>query len=675
MSRSPRRPTLQFGPSSSFHGFTSYETSAFNDVEPARVVRELIQNSLDAAVDAGELTAIVRFRVSSMRRSDVPDLPGYEKSFKSAVKLQKSVNADGRLPDTAKQVVNQIEYGLRKLKRGRHHELVVMDNGIGLDDRSMHSILGNGASSKIDGTGSYGVGHLAAMATSDLRYALYAAVNPDGERIAAGNAVLASMPGRSGEASSRDSNGYLVKKLLSGANGRFYEFLTGEAIPSGLRTTINEIESEWGHGTAVVIPAFNHFRESPKRLWEIVSTVVARNFNVAVFEGKLVVEVDNRAATKTRDERVIHRLDTNSLLEVLELKKDEQRAPRTGSLFGGLGISGQIAYMTHQALSEGETLSADIKLGVVNVQLLTPSPNGRVRLDLYRNGMRVTNQIPDLAQSDFADREPFYAVLKVTRDSGDLYRLIRKAEGPMHDKLDLKRLENDEQRQLRESLKEIANRIKEAVPERSQEGYAPDDYLVLEDRDNANGDGGSFSFWGSPEIIRRRTPATVVIEEGGGGGPVEPGPGPGPGPGPSPGPNPGPVPRTYTRTAPPLDFLSTAVSDGNGKCAISLTSGQSLDDAVLSLQVDENSDATCDRISLDEAVRLTSVEVRGGEDRLLETPSVYNNGAGIRIQGLNAGVNYELDVGYSTPEGLDEVVAAPVFRVELRRFRAMNKRS
>ena len=673
MSQRARKPTLLFGPSSSFYGFTSYETSAFNDVEPAKVIRELIQNSLDAAVEAGEATAFVRFRVNRINGSGVPDLHGYEKAFKSAVKFQRGMSQEKQLPDTAQQVVADIERGLKKLKNGRHHELVAMDNGIGLDNRRMHSILGNGASAKTDGTGSYGVGHLAAIATSDLRYVLYGAVQDDGSRIAAGNAMLASMPSETGETGWRSAGGYLVRKLLNGNNGRFYEFLTDRTIPSRVASVIDEIESEWGHGTAVIVPSFNHFRASPAKLWAIVSTVVARNFNVTVFERKLVVEVDNRAIRKPSDTLDVHRLDGDSLPIVLESQKEEQRAPRAGSLLGGLRISGQVAYMTYRALSQGQLLSADTSSGSVQIHLLSPSPSGRTRLDLYRNGMWITQQVPRLDRSYFTDRESFCAVLKVTRDSGEFHRLIRKAEGPMHDKLDFKRLTRDERRQLKRALDEVAERIRVAVPERNLEGYVPDDYLVVAEEDNTGSGAKTFSFWGSPEIIHRRTWANAILEKGGGGSPdPDPGPGPGPRHGPGPGPNPGPTPTPKSRSAPPLDFSSSAVPNGEGNCAIVLVSHRLLEDVVMSLRVDENSDATCDRIGPDEAVRITSVELREAAGQPSDVPTLFNDGAGVRLQRLKAGVNYELDVRYSTPEGLQESVDTPVFRVELRRIQTMS---
>ena len=144
MSTRPRRPTLKFGPTASISGFTSFGTASFNNLQPARIIRELIQNSLDAAVEVGEHTAVVRFRVNRMDREDVPDIRGYEKALKEAVSFHSGDN--GQMPDAAQQVVDNINDALRSVKKGRHYSLAVLDNGIGLDDRRMNSLLGDGAS-------------------------------------------------------------------------------------------------------------------------------------------------------------------------------------------------------------------------------------------------------------------------------------------------------------------------------------------------------------------------------------------------------------------------------------------------------------------------------------------------------------------------------------------------
>ena len=651
----PRRPTLKFGPTASISGFTSFGTASFNNLQPARIIRELIQNSLDAAVEVGEQTAVVRFRVNRMDREDVPDLRGYEKTLKEAISSHSDDN--GQMPDAAQQVVDNINGALRSVKKGRHYSLAVLDNGIGLDERRMNSLLGDGASVKPgEGTGSYGVGHLAAIPTSDLRYVLYGAVRKSGKRIAAGSAVLAGRPGRPGTKNAYAAEGYLVRRLLNGEGGRFYQFMGQRAVPDLLGQQQDEIESEWGHGTAVLILAFNHFGESPSKLWEIVSTVASRNFNVAIHEGNLVVEVSGKDGVD------IQRLDHSTLPALLEDAKDNVRAPRVGSLFAGLRMTGQNAFTTHLALSEGDSLSVHTHCGDVNLRLLASTPTGRTRVDLYRNGMWITERVRGLERTDFTDHEPFCAVLELTRGSGEFQRLVRKAEGPMHDELDFKRLTKDEARRLQGAIDEVAERIRAAILKKSAEGYTPDDYLVVDTGgDNPDGKGRSFSMWGSPVIVQARRRASRLT--------VDPDPTPDPDPDPD---DPGRRrrrrrrPPTRRRTAPPLEFRSTVVPNGEGHCNITLESDRPFEDVMLSLRVDENSDATCDRIGPDEGLTLTAFTIGDGA-----SPSgkcnLANGGDGIRLRGLDAGVSYGLNVSYQVPEGLQESVESPVLRVELRR--------
>lgn len=86
-----KRLSLQFGPGDP-SGFTGVTTAMFNDVSPARILREILQNSLDAAVEAGKKTAIVCFEISFLEHGDLPDLRGYEQAFRAAVEYHERGN-------------------------------------------------------------------------------------------------------------------------------------------------------------------------------------------------------------------------------------------------------------------------------------------------------------------------------------------------------------------------------------------------------------------------------------------------------------------------------------------------------------------------------------------------------------------------------------------------------
>ena len=473
--------TLKFGPATSNDGFTPYNTAAFNDTPPARIVRELIQNSLDAAVEIGETTAVVRFQVHPLRRRDVPDLKGFASAFKKAVTHQENIGG-GILPDAAQEVVSRIQNGIKSIEGGKANILTITDNGIGLDTKRMNSLLADGASAKsTSASGSYGVGHLAPMALSDLRYILYGGITSEGNRIVCGKTILASHPGKD---RLNDAKGFLVRGFRDGLDGNLYEFLDPNTQPKLVTRHLDAISKEHGHGCVVLIPAFNNFGSSTS-LWEIVSKVASYNFAPAIHHEKLVLEV-----LEGQDQKV---LDATTIAEVLEQEQDRLRVARSDSFFAGLRPSGQNAYSIMKAITESENQTLAVDEGMVHINLLIPSMNGNSRIDLFRNGMWITDNIPGLWQADFANRQPFHAVISIdAQEGGELHRLIRKAEGPMHDSLSPSLLSDTEQPQFRQALSTIASWIGEQVPPIGTEEYMVDDFLLINTGDDTSSGRESF---------------------------------------------------------------------------------------------------------------------------------------------------------------------------------------
>ena len=321
--------TLKFGKSNSVVGFSSSKTARFNNLPPARIVRELVQNSLDAAKEAGVTPAIVRFRVRKVERSDIPDFQGLSRAVQRGHKHHKK-ESGGKLPEPAQEAVNRIRSGLNAVKKERALLLSVTDNGIGLDPKRMQSLLGDGASTKQDPlTGAYGVGHLAPLALSDIRYMLYGGITKTGERTACGWTIIASHPGKD---YLQDAEGYLIKEFKSGLRGGLYDFLPESQHPKAITRDLDKIAKEWGHGASVMVLAFNNFMSGGIPLREIVSKVVSYNFCPAVYRGELIVEVE--------DEDGIYRLNKESLAEVLEMEQDRVRVARSDSFFRELRPSG-----------------------------------------------------------------------------------------------------------------------------------------------------------------------------------------------------------------------------------------------------------------------------------------------------------------------------------------------
>ncbi len=163
---------LRFAPGS-LTGFTPRGIAGFGDLRPAAVVRELIQNSLDATAEAGETSAIVRFRLTQVRTDDIPGIRSYKKAFFEAVQSNKRSN-NGTLPSQAARVVQVIR---EALDRDKQDVLSVLDNGIGLNEARLTALLSDGMSVKSDAaTGTFGNGHSVVIPASDFRYVLYGGV-------------------------------------------------------------------------------------------------------------------------------------------------------------------------------------------------------------------------------------------------------------------------------------------------------------------------------------------------------------------------------------------------------------------------------------------------------------------------------------------------------------------
>lgn len=641
---------LKFGVATQNEGFTPLSTASFSDLRPARIVRELIQNSLDAAlVEAGEDTAVMRFEIDPITHRRIPDIGGYESAFQEAVNHQTKIS-DGRLPDAAQQVVNHIRSGLRNLRSRNATLLSVLDNGIGLDTKRMNSLLGDGSSAKSeDSSGSYGVGHLAPMSLSDIRYMLYGGVTENGKRIVSGRTVLASHRGR-GKLNA--AQGYLIDGFRNGLDGNLYNFMDAGHFPVIMKR-LDQILSEWGHGSVVMIPAFNNFRNDMS-LWEVVSKVAAYNFCAAIHQGKLLIEVKNGKETRKLDKAV--------LAAILEQDKERIRAARSDSPFEGLRPSGQNAYSILKTLAT-RPQRVEVSGGAAYLSLMSPSLSGATRVDLFRNGMWITDDVRDLRRADFADRQPFHAVVEIkAKESGELHKLVRKAEGPMHDTLSFSLLSDNERKDLQRSLAQIADRIKEQVPEVGSEGYTVDDYLLV----NANTDGGggrhSFSFWGIPtEVPRNRGNQLISLGE------VDPLPTP-PDVPPNPSP-PSPPPHTpRPLSSRPLSFRSAVAPNGEGRLSASIASQGDFPETWLILRVDENTDVTCDRIWQEEEVSMRSFSIKtANEPRKHVESEIVPGGKIVKLHGLSQDTIYELDIEYNTPQELARVVGTPVFRLELHR--------
>lgn len=629
---------LQFGPSTDRVGFTPAGIAAFSDLRPAAVVRELIQNSLDAALlEAGEQCARVRFEQSTCALDDIPGIESYRHAFQLACEEQSPAGS-------ARAVVERIE---RTLQQRSQELLCVTDNGVGLDGKRMSALLSDGISAKGgNASGTFGNGHSVVVPASNLRYVLYGGLTKSGERFGGGQAVLASHRVEEGLLGGRSGRGIYLTSFEPSARAIPFTLVQDDAIPTMIASAIRRIETEYGQGAAVLIPAFNNF-EHERPLHETVLSAAAFNFFQAIHDGRLVVEVaDNEGE---------HVLDGHTLEDVLLPHKDEMRLRRSGAF-----LSGRKANEAYEALVRGQLHEVETAQGNVAVRLHCKE-TGRRSVGLCRNGMWITDELPRF-QNAFGNRQPFQAMILLSSDREDsFFDLIREAETPLHDKLALKQMEPGRRAALREALAELRDGIADLVPTSADDVYSPDDVFEYQFEDlEAQGRGGRrSSLWGTVASTRRHpiNRKQGARKESGGVGLGGDGRG-------------RERKRPKGRVVVEPTFRIASVPLGEGRRAVQVESVVDFDDAEIRMFVDENVDATCDRQTRAQAtaVLLSDVIVDGrplDESKLVSTE---DGAVGAKIGRLSANAPVVVEAECKVPASAMRLLPGqePALRVEVQ---------
>ena len=656
-------PDLRFGPDVSATGFTPAGIAGFSDLRPSAVVRELIQNSLDAAlIEANEPCARIRFRKYTYELSGIPGIASYRSAFDLAVDAQ-TRSGSQRMPTQARLVVERIRGALRETS---YSFLSVIDNGIGLNEQRMSALLSDGVSAKSDrSAGTFGNGHCVAIPASNLRYVLYGGLTSDGQALSGGHAVLAShrVPG---EQYGRSAHGLYIASFDSCQDGVPYTFASGSAVPNLIASEIAEIKSLYGHGTAVVIPAFNNFEDN-RSLWEIVSRAAACNFFQAIHDGDLIVEVEDpyQGAQRPKPGIGVQVLNSSTLDGVLTKYKDERRS--------GAFLAGRKANDAYRVLVQGEPVSVSTSQGEIRLSLLVRDA-GMHSVAICRNGMWITDDIPRLRNA-FSDRQPFQALVLLDPDQmNGFYALIQEAETPLHNKIAPRQMLKGRQRELTKALEEVRDWLRRHVPEAKSESFSPGDVLAFQFTGaEAQGPGGrQASFWGSPTTIQRPPdrPYESQAQTGGGAGTggnqgTDESDGSGQGTGST---HHNPQQNRPTNVALPF-FRVASAPDGPGKQRIHVECEHSCHNAELRVFVDENVDATCDRQTRAQAasVLLSSVSIDGvpvPTNRLVKTE---HGTVGIRLGDLPAKSNFLLESAYEVPDSYMSLLSgqSPALRIEI----------
>ena len=627
ISKSTPGPKIHFSPGASRKSFAAAGINNAGNADATTVVRELIQNSVDAVKEkSSSEQAVIRFEVEIVKASELPGIVEMKEAFPLAIEAQTEIN-DGEFPAVQKQLVTGIE---RELGKESCEVLSISDNGVGLNKERMRAILFEGVSKKENtGAGAHGYGHQTVIPASGVRLVYYGGVFDSGERIASGHCILA--PFQKGKDFFQE-DGYLVESLREDMIDPF-NFLYEDIIPSVISNKLDQVANRGSTGAVVMVPYFNNFK-CEDDLWGMIKKAAALNFFASFARDEIRIEFVRDGRRET--------LNQNNVEVALKEFSTERRAKAF--------ISGEKALECFVAIDSGEDVHFETDVGSVSGKLIKDNRAKGRRIDLCRNGMWIVHnnspgrQLPRLQGSSFDSYQRFHLVLLLEASSGEFYELIRKAEPPVHDSVDIGLLLEEDREKLKQALMRIQEGLKELLNKLENTPVKMHGFLSVPIGGDASGGepGRIAGEWES--LSRQKSSPTGKKDTHGGSDGTEgtkkkrakgkKGPGGG---------------STVKKKGDPSPFRAIAAPDGPRRYEVEILPSEDLEIGDLQFKIDQNMDETCKHMNSEPHVYLKNVRVDGkpvGESAMLgDSPDkVY----GIRLRKLEVDkvirVRFDFDV-------------------------------
>ena len=594
----------------------------------ANPIRELLQNSLDASREADNDKCEINVYIAIIQKSQIPHIGEYERVLEKAIQTARN---GGSYNTNSEQRVKPIQGALNEetLK-----VLLFSDDGAGMRQEQLEAILTGGVSIKEDekSGGSFGVGNLSSYSLSSLRYVLYATKHKDKRNgtncLFTGSPILA---GHNDGKAQRGNRGRIVMKKPE--NEMNPKFVYPKKFPGFIEPKMNNLST----GTIVAILGLSED-------WgEEAEYAIVSNFFHALAHDALIIKIHQESGQKTISYDEVDRL--------MASKKDFRRA-RGESI-----LSGKTAYQAWQTVKENNTQKIIELSNSDRVYVCVKSDsNTDSAIVLVRNGMVIARHDSMLSPDMDALRkdpslEPFTAVIDVDKqDAPNLFRLIKDAESPYHNRLQAKILGNEEEKCLKKLLKELSEEIKKHLRKIERDSFVLPLFTVPNKaKAQAGGDNKA-----SGQDNRAKPQPT----------PKPPKPKP-PEPGPKPGPNPKP-PVVIIRNLESKNAVRYTDEGDKWKVRLRIipkNQEDSRDEVYLSMCLSEDNDNEETKTYLD----FIEVEINGKtieipdsidvkkDEKMIQAPA---NRSQVKLGQLKQGRQYNITAEVSKPDEIGDMKVA-----------------
>lgn len=450
----------------------------FSDAPIAKLVRELIQNSLDAKHDGFDEPVAVTFSETSIRRGLI-----------GGTSLQRHLQSclDRAIDDDRADMVDAYTTALTVIKRRDIPCLKVQDTGtMGLNEARWKAlVIQEGAVSKGSGApgGSYGIGKNAILNVSDLQTVFYSTRLVEGRK-----GLVTKLQGKATLTGHSDPNGPNDDLQHIG----FYSIKEGRPI---MGRKIPDFFQLAETGTGVFIIGFNPHSSD----WvDQVTTAAIENFFYAIHHQNLTVEIAPQDGSPVR---IDHQTIDYLFERLAPINRDAVHYYRA---------------IRDLAEDDVEVTRRFRDLGRLRAYIVFGEGAPRRIAHINRNGMLITDsreqKVNPLAPRGRSLWPDFVAVIVPDTDSGDLW--LRRMENPSHDSLSTGQLRSEEDRgeadrRLRQARRELGDII-ERKAEIDIYGEASNiDELadILPDQDDIQGDRTLIT-----QIVETRTTPSDVVE-------------------------------------------------------------------------------------------------------------------------------------------------------------------